>query len=390
MIVSPLSGRSSAIRDALLSHGWEGDVARLTAAGLDGSAYHVTSLSSDTIEAMLMVASRLGLELITGDDWIVLAGARSRLGAFARPWVQPEPVRALAEAIGMAMPGEPLAGWKHAQGVQALGHPVIIGIINVSPDSFSGGGAPVGVEAALGAAELMLAGGATLIDLGGESTSPGARPIAPEEELSRVLPVLLALRQRYPDLPISIDTVHASTAEATLDAGAAIINDVTAGRHDPALLSLVAERGAGVVLSHSRGALGALASYDLADYGGSVTDGVTRELAAAITAARDAGIAHEAIVIDPGFGFAKTPEQNFQLLSELDALVALGAPVLVGPSRKRFLGEATGRPIDDRERATAAVCALACDRGARLFRLHDPAASRDALAIATALHPGPP
>lgn len=390
MIVSPLSGRSSAIRDALLSHGWEGDVARLTAAGLEGSAYHITSISSDTIEAMLMVSSRLGLELITGDGWIVLAGARSRLGAFARPWVQPEPVRALAEAVGMAMPAEPLMGWRHARGVQALTHPVILGIINVSPDSFSGDGEPVGEDAAVRAAEALLAGGATLIDVGGESTSPGAHPVDAEQELARVQPVLRALRQRYPELPISIDTVHASTAEAALDAGAAIINDVTAGRHDPRVLLLAAERGAGVVLSHSRGALGQLASYDLADYGGNVTDGVTRELAAAIATAREAGIAHEAIVIDPGFGFAKTPEQNFQLLSELDALVALGSPVLVGPSRKRFLGEATGRPIDDRDRATAAVCALACDRGARLFRLHAPAASRDALAIAAALHPGPP
>ena len=121
-----------------------------------------------------------------------------------------------------------------------------------------------------------------------------------------------------------------------------------------------------------------------------MTDGVTRELTASIAQARTAGIAHDAIVIDPGFGFAKTPSQNFRLLSELDALVALGWPVLVGPSRKRFLGEATGRPIDDRDRATAAVCALAHDRGARLFRLHDPAAARDALAIAAALHPGEP
>ncbi|MEP6591275.1 MAG: dihydropteroate synthase [Gemmatimonadota bacterium] len=390
MIVSPLSGRSTAIRDALLSHGWEGEICRLTAAGLEGSAFHVTELDSDTIEAMLMVASRLGLELITGDRWIILAGARSRLGAFARPWVQPEPVRALAEAIGMAMPGEPVRHWRHARGTQALAHPVVIGIINVSPDSFASGGAPVGSDEALHAVDRLLAGGATLIDVGGESTRPGAEPIDASEEWRRVHPVLAAIVQRHPALPLSIDTVHASTAQAALAEGAAIINDVTAGRHDPAVLDAVAAHGAGVVLSHSRGPLGGLASYDQSDYGGDVTDGVTRELTASIALALAAGIAHDAIVIDPGFGFAKTPLQNFRLLSELDALVAIGCPVLVGPSRKRFLGEATGRPIDDRDRATAAVCALAHDRGARLFRLHDPAAARDALAIAAALHHGEP
>ncbi len=390
MIVSPLSGRGTAIRDALLSHGWEGDVCRLTAEGLEGSAFHVTDLPSDTIEAMLMVAARLGLELITGDDWIILSGARSRLGAFARPWVQPEPVRALSDAIGMAMPGESAASWSHALGAQSLVRPVMIGVINVTPDSFSGGGGLLGTDDALAAVELLLEGGATMIDVGGESTRPGAAPVDLAEELARVIPVIAAIAGRYPSLPISVDTVRAATAEAALDVGAAIVNDVTAGRHDPALLGVVASRRAGVVLSHSRGPLGALASYQRADYQGDVTDAVTRELKLSLGAARAAGVADAAIVLDPGFGFSKTPAQNFRLLSQLDALASLGRPVLVGPSRKRFLGDATGRPIDDRERATAAVCALALDRGARLFRLHDPGASRDAIAIAAALHLGEP
>jgi dihydropteroate synthase len=187
-----------------------------------------------------------------------------------------------------------------------------------------------------------------------------------------------------------VDTVRASTATAALDVGVAIVNDVMAGRHDPDLFEVVASRRAGLVLSHSRGALGTLASYALADYAGDVTDGVTRELAASLAAATANGIPEAAVVLDPGFGFAKTPAQNFRLLAQLDALVALGRPVAVGPSRKRFLGVATGRPIDDRDRATAAVCALAFDRGARLFRLHEPAASRDAIAIAAALHPAEP
>ncbi|MES2307057.1 MAG: dihydropteroate synthase [Gemmatimonadota bacterium] len=361
---------------------------RLTASGLEGAAFHVTGLSSDTIEAMLMVSARLGLELITGDDWIILAGARSRLGAFARPWVQPEPVRELANAIGMAMPAEPSAGWRHAGGVQSLAHAVIIGVVNVTPDSFSGGGVQLSAEDALREVDALLAGGATIVDVGGESTRPGAVPIDAAEELDRVIPVIEAIVARFPSLPISVDTVRSSTALAALDVGAVIVNDVTAGRHDPTLLAAVAARGAGVVLSHSRGALGDLASYRHAEYAGDVTDAVARELAVAQAAATAAGVVPEAIVLDPGFGFAKTPEQNFHLLGQLDAIVALGAPVLVGPSRKRFLGDATGRPIDDRERATAAVCALAYDRGARLFRLHDPAASRDALAIAAALHRG--
>ena len=387
MIVSPLSGRATAIRDALLSHGWEGDLSRLTASGLTASAFHITGLSSDTIEAMVMVASRLGLELITGADWVILVGARSRLGAFARPWVQPEAVRELASAVGMAMPGHPIGAWQHARGVLPLTQATVVGVVNITPDSFSDGGVILGVEEALAMVDVLLEGGATVIDVGGESTRPGGLPVAPQEELARVIPVLASLVRRHPALLLSVDTVRASTATAALDVGAAIVNDVTAGRHDPALLEVVAARGAGLVLSHSRGPLGRLASYDLADYAGDVSDGVTRELATSLDQARAAGIAESAIVLDPGFGFAKTPSQNFQLLSQLDALVALGLPVLVGPSRKRFLGEATGRPIDDRERATAAVCALAFDRGARLFRLHDPAASRDAIAIAAALHP---
>lgn len=388
MIVSPLSDRGTAIRDALLSHGWEGDLSRLTASGVAASAFHITGLSSDTIEAMVMVATRLGLELITGEDWVILAGARSRLGAFARPWVQPEAVRALASAVGMAMPGHPTGAWQHARGALPLTQATVVGVVNITPDSFSDGGAILGIAEALVVVDGLLEGGATVIDVGGESTRPGALPIAPQEELARVIPVLAALVRRHPALLLSVDTVRASTAAAALDVGAAIVNDVTAGRHDPLLLEVVAARGAGIVLSHSRGPLGRLASYDLVDYAGDVTDGVTRELAAAREQARAAGIAESAMVLDPGFGFAKTPDQNFRLLAQLDALVALGSPVLVGPSRKRFLGEATGRPIDDRERATAAVCALAFDRGARLFRLHDPAASRDAIAIAAALHQG--
>lgn len=385
MIVTPLSGRHAAVRDALLSHGWEGDLARLAVAGLDGAAFHVTGIGARPIEAMVPLAARLGLELVTGDTWLILIGGRSRFGAFARPWLQPEAVQELATAIGMALPLESEQIWRHARGTLVVARAVIVGVINVTPDSFSDGGNVVSVDAALRQADVLLEGGATVLDVGGESTRPGASAVSAAVECARIVPVLEALAERHPNVPLSVDTVHATTAAAAIAAGACIVNDVTAGRHDPSLLEVVAQRGTGVVLSHSRGPLGRLASYDAADYGGDVTGGVVRELHEALAVALAAGIAAEAVVLDPGFGFGKTALQSLALLNQLDAVVALGRPVLVGVSRKRFLGEATGRPIDDRDRATAAACALAFDRGARLFRVHDAAAVRDALAVAEAV-----
>jgi dihydropteroate synthase len=385
VIVTPVSGRGvTAVRDALLSHGWEGDVASLTADGLALAAYHVEPLAPAVIEAMVPLAARLGLELVTGDEWLMLAGPRSRLGAFARPWVQPEAVRELAYAIGMAMPAEPPSGWRVAGHRIELSAPVVIGVINLSPESFSPSSRAVTPDAVVASAERLLAGGATVLELGGESTAPDSVPLAEGEEWDRVAPALGALGSRYPEVPISVDTVHALTARRALAEGAAIINDVTAGRHDPELLGAVAAAGAGVVLSHSRGPLGRLASYDQAEYGGDVPRGVARELCAALAAAVTRGVDPTQVVLDPGFGFAKTPAQNWALLDGLDAIVAIGRPVLAAVSRKRFLGEATGRSIEQRDPATAAACVIAADRGARLFRVHDTEAVRDALAVAWA------
>ena len=386
MIVTPLSDRGpAAIRDALLSHGWAGDVSHLTASGLDVTAFEVRGVEPGTIEAMLSVAARLSLELVTGDDWLILAGPRARLGAFARPWVQPEPVQALAVAIGMAIPARPADRWLHARGELALASPVVVGVLNVTPDSFSDAGRFLTIDDALAHATTLLAGGATVIDVGGESTRPGAPLVGEAEEQARVIPVIGALARAHEGVPLSVDTVHAATARAAVEAGAVIINDVTAGRHDPTMLAVVAREKTGVVLSHSRGPLGELASYARADYDGDVTGAVVRELAVAVRAALEAGVAAEAIVVDPGFGFSKTPEQNFTVLDQLDAVVGLGFGVLVGVSRKRFLATPAGRDVTDRDRATAAACALAHDRGARLFRVHDPAAVRDALAVSEAM-----
>ncbi len=385
MIVTPVSVRSTtAVRDALLSHGWEGDVASLTAGGLDLEAYHVAGITIGAVETMVPLAARLGLELVTGEDWLILAGPRSRLGAFARPWVQPEPVQALAHALGMAMPGEPALVWQVAGTTIALDVPVLIGVINVTPDSFSSSSRANGPSEVLRLAEQLVGGGATVLDLGGESTRPGAVPLDPEEEWARVGPALEALRAHHPSVPISIDTVHAATAERAMAAGASILNDVTAGRHDPRLLEVAAATGAGVVLSHSRGPLATIASYDHAEYQGDVVRWVALELRASTTAAYAAGVQADHVVLDPGFGFGKTPPQNWQLLEGLDAIVALGRPVLAAVSRKRFLGLATGHPIEARDAATAAACVLAADRGARLFRVHAPGAVRDALAVVSA------
>lgn len=233
--------------------------------------------------------------------------------------------------------------------------------------------------------DALRGGGASIIDVGGESTRPGATPIAADEELERVVPIVAAIAARHPDLVVSIDTVRGATAEAAIAAGATIINDVMAGRHDASLLAVAARTGAGLVLTHSRGPLGALASYEHAEYDGDVATGVVRELTIARDAALAAGVTADAIAVDPGFGFAKTPEQNVQLLAGLDALSAMGHPVLVGVSRKRFLGELTGTPLEDRDRATAAACALAAAQGASLFRVHAPAAVRDAVMIADAM-----
>jgi dihydropteroate synthase len=197
--------------------------------------------------------------------------------------------------------------------------------------------------------------------------------------------VVEALVREHPGVLVSVDTVKAEVARAALEAGAAIVNDVTGFRLDPSMAKVAAAAGAGVVLMHSRGPLLEIASYTYADYAGDVVGGVLAELRDAVSAAARAGIAEDAIAVDPGFGFSKTVEQNLHLLDQLPALQALGRPVLVGPSRKRFLGAVTGRPVEDRDRATAAACALAWERGARLFRVHDVAAARDALAVAAAL-----
>lgn len=273
--------------------------------------------------------------------------------------------------------------WATARGGLSLDRPRILGILNVTPDSFWSGGRHDGVTAALRAAEVLLAEGADLIDLGGESTRPGATRVPVEEERERVLPVLRELVRRWPDLLISVDTVRAEIAEAALGEGAAVINDVTGLRLDPALGRVIAEAGAGVILMHSRGEVERLASYDLANYGTDPAGEIAGELAASLAEAGAAGIADAAIVLDPGLGFAKRTEQSVAVLAHLNRVAALGYPVLVGPSRKRFVGDlAGGLPPEERLEGTIAASVIALLRGACLFRVHDVRAVRRALVVA--------
>ena len=292
----------------------------------------------------------------------------------------------MAASLGRAMPGETAAHWETARGPLSLDQPVLVGILNVTPDSFSDGGRFTRMDAALAHAGDLIAAGAVVIDVGGESTRPGrTAEVSATEELQRVLPVVEALVREYPAVLVSIDTVKSTVARAALQAGAAIVNDVSALRLDPGMAETIAHARAGVVLMHSRGSILEVASYTHAEYSGDVVGGVLKELRGALDRATVAGIGPDSTVIDPGLGFSKTVEQSTVLFDQLAALGALGRPILVGPSRKRFLGSITGQPIEDRDRATALACALAYERGARLFRVHDVASAREALNLAQAM-----
>src|SRR5437867_2500405 len=275
---------------------------------------------------------------------------------------------------------EPPRSWPIRGAELSLEKPVVIGILNVTPDSFSDGGHLPSADAAIEHGRRLMADGCQLLDVGGESTRPGAKPVPADEEIARVVPVVAGLIKRGLG-PVSVDTRKAEVARAALDAGAAVVNDVSGLQYDPGLGAVVARADAGVILMHMRGTPATM--DDLATYA-HVGPEVAAELAATAGNAERAGIARERIVVDPGFGFAKTAAQNFRLLDELATIVALGYPVAVGLSRKRFLGTATGRPVEDRDRATAVACALAWERGARLFRVHDVAITREALALAGA------
>ncbi|MCD6128415.1 dihydropteroate synthase [Candidatus Bipolaricaulota bacterium] len=247
------------------------------------------------------------------------------------------------------------------------GRVLIMGILNVTPDSFSDGGRFLSPDAAVERALAMEKEGADIIDVGGESSRPGAEPVPVEEELRRVLPVLERLRGKL-RIPISIDTTKAEVAEAALRAGASIVNDISALRFDPAMASLVAKFGAGLVLMHM---LGTPKTMQQAPHYEDVVTEVRDFLAERAQYAQSQGIPREAIAVDPGIGFGKTVEHNLELLRRLPELVELGFPVLVGPSRKSFIGAILGLGVEERLEGTLAACAVAVVRGADILRVHD-------------------
>jgi len=258
-----------------------------------------------------------------------------------------------------------------------------MGVLNVTPDSFSDGGRFSAADTAVTHARALVADGADIVDVGGESTRPGARrPDAPEEQ-RRVLPVVAGVAG-IAGAAVSIDTMRADVAAAALDAGADLVNDVSGGLADPAMLRTVAERGVPIVLMHWRGP-----SWDMqtrAHYGDVVAE-VRDHLSARADAALAAGVAPTNLVLDPGLGFAKLPEHNWALLRRLDVLVDLGFPVLVAASRKSFLGDLLHdsdgpRPVEQREDATTAVTALAAAAGAWGVRVHDARPAHDAVRVA--------
>ena len=376
--------RPRAVVELLRARGWDAPRAEAAADGLGPAAIVLADIPPSALEALRRWNLKAGLDLLSGDDWVLLAGSASRISALARPWTVPPELSEVATIVGLALPAGPPAHWPTARGTIALEKPVIVGIVNVTPDSFSDGGAHATTDAAVAHALTLVEQGAGMLDIGGESTRPGATPVPLDEELRRVIPVVEALCDRA-TVPLCVDTTKSRVAAAALAAGAWVVNDVSGLRFDAAMASTVAEAGAGVVVMHSRGAFGELASYAHANYPGGVVEEVHDELLAAVQRATDAGVPLANVAVDPGFGFAKTPEQNIVLLDRLRTIVSLGRPTFVGLSRKRFLGEITGRDAADRDRATAAASAVAVERGARLVRVHAPDAVRDALAIIHAL-----
>ena len=258
--------------------------------------------------------------------------------------------------------------------------PKLMGVVNVTPDSFSDGGRFLDAEAAIRHGEKLARDGADILDVGGESTRPGAEEVSAEEELARTEPVVWALAGAGHE--VSIDTSKLGVARAALDAGATIVNDVTALRGDPAIAALVAERGAGLVLMHMKGDPRTMQldpAYD------DVVAEVKAFLAERVEAAVAAGVAEERIWLDPGIGFGKTLDHNLELLRRLGELRELGRPLVVGTSRKSFIGKIDGSEVGERLGGTIASSVLAAGEGAEVLRVHDVAECRQALAMATAI-----
>ena len=276
--------------------------------------------------------------------------------------------------------------WLVAKGreVRCGERPLIMGVVNVTADSFYDGGRYAEPERAIAHAIELAEQGADILDIGAESTRPGAQPVNEEDELARVVPVVAELARRV-TAQISVDTTKSRVAQSALDAGASIVNDVSALRWDEKMASVVAQSGAAVVLMHMQGTPQTMQTAPMYD---DVVAEVARFLGERMQAALEAGIAKTNIVLDPGIGFGKLLEHNLELLNRLRELAMLDRPLLVGVSRKAFIGRMVGRAAEHREWGTAAAVALAVDRGARILRVHDVAMMTDVVKVAAAIGSG--
>jgi dihydropteroate synthase len=260
----------------------------------------------------------------------------------------------------------------------------IMGVVNVTPDSFSDGGTFEDDGAAIRHARRLVEEGAAIVDIGGESTRPGAAPVPAGEELRRVVPVVEGIAALRLPARISVDTMKLEVARAAVDAGASYVNDVTAFRHEPELAGLVAERGLECCLMHMLGEPRTMQQDPRYD---DVVSDVKAFLEERLEAAVAAGIPEERVQLDPGIGFGKTLEHNLELLRRLGEIAAIGRPVVLGTSRKSFIGRITGRDVAGRVHGTVATCVIGYERGARVFRVHDVAAVHDGLSVAAATLP---
>lgn len=254
------------------------------------------------------------------------------------------------------------------------GKTYVMGILNVTPDSFSDGGNYNGIKKALYHAEEMIAEGVDIIDVGGESTKPDYTQISPGEEISRVLPVIMAIKERY-DIPISIDTYKAEVAKEAVDAGADLINDIWGLKYDKGMAEVVKETGVCVCLMHNRGNM---------EYDNFMTDVMT-DLEASILIAKNAGIPHDKIMIDPGIGFAKSVEMNLMCINKLEEFKSLSYPVLLGASRKSVIGRSLNLPINEREEGTIAATVIAVMKGCQFVRVHNVRANKRAIMMTEAI-----
>ncbi|ELK39293.1 dihydropteroate synthase [Brevibacillus agri] len=359
---------------AELAHrGIFGDQAERLAEWRAGLMIHVENMSEAVAEKVRLDMLSAGAEAVVSGQpgatdkkrLLLLAGPKQLAQALSQLEKRDEELAAVAAEVreALAMPARLRARRELNCGRYTLPlgeRTLVMGILNVTPDSFSDGGRFVDLDHALAQARAMVEAGADIIDIGGESTRPGAEPVGEAEELDRVLPVIRRLSAEL-SVPLSIDTYKAAVAERALDAGAHIINDVWGAKRDPRMAEVAARRGVPIILMHNR------TDTDYRDF---YSDFV-RDLRESVQIALQAGVREEQIILDPGIGFVKTVEQNLETMRRLDDLVALGYPVLLATSRKRMIGHVLDLPVDDRVEGTAATVALGVAKGCHMVRVHD-------------------